>query len=470
LQRLIAIECRGNEANLSSGQRTVTATTNICVVGAGPVGSLMSILLARRGFNVTIYERRSDMRRVDIPAGRSINLALANRGINALEKVGLMNEISGHLIPMRGRMIHAEAGKVSLQAYGNKANEFIYSAPRSELNKALMNAAESAGARIEFDLRCERLDLARKTLVLVDDSSGEAHEDSYDVIIGADGGGSVVRETIDALTDGDVIEDILGHRYKELTIPSGPNGEFLLDKNALHIWPRGGHMLIALPNPDGSFTATLFLPNEGKESFASLHSDESVETFFKQHFADAVPLLANLAGSFRDNPTGMLGTIRCFPWHYRGGAVLIGDAAHAIVPFHGQGMNAGFEDCVALDECIERHGPDWSTVFAEFEAERKPNAEAIADMALENYVEMRDSVRDPKFLLRKELAWKLEELYPASFIPRYSMVMFHQLPYAQAYRRGIVQAAILEELTTSARTVGEVDFDRAKRLIEERIL
>jgi kynurenine 3-monooxygenase len=430
----------------------------------------MSILLARRGFKVTIYERRPDMRRVDIPAGRSINLALAIRGINALEKVGLMNEISRHLIPMRGRMIHDETGKLSFQAYGNKAHEVIYSASRGELNKALMNAAESAGVRIEFDMRCEHLDLTRKKLVLIDESTGETREDSYDAIIGADGGGSAVREAVNSLTDGEVVEDILGHGYKELTIPSGPNGEFLLDKNALHIWPRGGHMLIALPNPDGSFTATLFLPNEGKESFASLHSDESVNTFFSRHFADAVPLLANLAGSFHDNPTGMLGTIRCFPWHYRGDALLIGDAAHAIVPFHGQGMNAGFEDCVALDESIERHGAHWSTVFAEFEAERKPNAEAIADMALENYIEMRDSVRDPKFLLRKELAWKLESLYPASFIPRYSMVMFHQLPYAQAYRRGIIQTAILEELTTSAKTLDEVDFSRAKRLIEERLL
>jgi kynurenine 3-monooxygenase len=448
----------------------MTETTKFCVVGAGPVGCLMSILLANRGFDVTVYERRADMRRVDIPAGRSINLALARRGINALEKVGLMNKVSEHLIPMRGRMIHDQAGNVSLQPYGNKAAELIYSVSRGELNKILMNAAESAGVRIEFNQRCERVDLANNTLVLVDESNGEVREHRYDRIIGADGGGSALRSAIATITGGEVKEEVLRHGYKELTIPPGSGGEFLLDNNALHIWPRGGYMLIALPNPDGSFTATLFLPNEGEQSFASLQTEQAVETFFNLNFPDAVPMLADLTKHFFKNPTGMLGTIRCFPWRHQGDAVLIGDAAHAIVPFHGQGMNAGFEDCIALDECIERHGADWSKVFAKFEAERKPNAEAIADMALENYVEMRDSVRDPKFLLKKELAWKLEELYPDSFIPRYSMVMFHLLPYAQAYRRGNIQASILEELTISAKSVDEIDFAQAERLIEEWIL
>ncbi len=448
----------------------MTAKTRICVLGAGPVGALMSIFLARRGLHVTVYERRPDMRRIDIPAGRSINLALANRGINALQKVDVMTEISKHIIPMRGRMIHDEAGNVSLQPYGNKPEEVIYSASRGELNKILMNVAEAAGVRIEFNQRCDSVDLADKKVMLVDESSGQSREERYEVIIGADGSGSALRKVITTLAGGEETEDILGHGYKELTILPGAKGEFLLDKNALHIWPRGGYMLIALPNTDGSFTATLFLPNEGKESFASLQSKKDVAAFFKLRFADAVPVLADLTGSFFQNPTGMLGTIHCFPWRYRGDAVLLGDAAHAIVPFHGQGMNAGFEDCVALDTCIERHGGDWSKVFAEYEAERKPNSDAIADMALENYIEMRDSVRDPKFLLKKELAWKLEELYPESFIPRYSMVMFHRLPYAEAYRRGKIQAAILEELTSSVTTVDEVDFARARRLIEERIL
>ncbi len=244
----------------------------------------------------------------------------------------------------------------------------------------------------------------------------------------------------------------------------------LLAANTLHIWPRGGYMLIALPNPDGSFTATLFLPLDGEESFARLRDRADVEAFFQRRFADATPLIANLAGSFFENPTGLLATIRCRPWRYGGEAVLIGDAAHAIVPFHGQGMNAGFEDCVVMSACLERQGSDWGKTFAEFEQARKANTEAIADMALENYVEMRDSVRDPKFLLKKALAWKLEELYPDAFIPRYSMVMFHSLPYTEAYRRGRIQAEILATLCDSVTRLEEVDLARAKRLIEERIL
>lgn len=447
----------------------MAADTAITIIGAGPVGALMSITLARRGFDVTVYERRPDMRRVAIPAGRSINLALANRGINALENVGLMDEVNLHLIPMRGRMIHHQAGELDLQPYGNKPDEVIYSVSRGELNKTLMNAAEAEGVTIHFNRRCESLDIAAGKLALVDEIGGERFAPPYGVIVGADGGGSVVREAIINATGGEVREDVLGHGYKEFSIPPGPDGGFKMDKNTLHIWPRGGFMLIALPNPDGSFTATLFLPNEGEDSFATLRTGDDVETFFNRHFADAVPLVANLTDGFFENATGMLGTIRCSPWRHRGDAVVMGDAAHAIVPFHGQGMNAGFEDCVALDLCIERYGDNWNQVFAEFEANRKPDADAIADMALENYIEMRDTVRDPKFLLRKELAWKLEELYPDTFIPRYSMVMFHLLPYAEAYRRGKIQAAILDELTESAASVDDVDFGQAEILMEKMI-
>lgn len=442
----------------------------ITVIGAGPVGALMSIYLARRGLDVTIFERRPDMRRVAISAGRSINLALANRGIDALERVGLIDEVRRHLIPMRGRMIHHEDGGVELQPYGNKPDEVIHSVSRGALNKILMNAAEAAGVAIRFRCRCEGIDLERRVVALADEDGGAVREHAFEVVIGADGGGSVVRAAIAAVAGGAVDEDTLGHGYKELTIPPRPGGGFAMEKNALHIWPRGGYMLIALPNTDASFTATLFLPNQGEDSFAALQTADQVAALFDRRFADVVPVLADLRASFFANPTGMLGTIRCLPWRYRGDAVVIGDAAHAIVPFHGQGLNAGFEDCVALDGCIERHGNHWDRAFAGFERDRKPNADAIADMALENYLEMRDSVRDAKFMLRKQLAWKLEELYPDAFIPRYSMVMFHLLPYAEARRRGRLQAEILDALTVSATSLDAVDFDHAGRLIEKMIL
>ncbi|MEE8334369.1 MAG: FAD-dependent monooxygenase, partial [Alphaproteobacteria bacterium] len=269
---------------------------------------------------------------------------------------------------------------------------------------------------------------------------------------------------------GVVAEEPLGHGYKELAISPGPDGAFRMAGTALHIWPRGGYMLIALPNLDGSFTTTLFLPNEGVDSFATFNTTRDVETFFERNFADAVPLLDDLVDTFSRNPTGSLSTIRCKPWRYRAGAVLLGDAAHAVVPFHGQGMNAGFEDCVALDDCVERLGADWESVFTAFEEERKPNGDAIADMALENYVEMRDSVRDPAFLLQRELAWKLEEMYPDIFIPRYSMVMFHLLPYAEAYARGAIETSILQELTRTAESLDDIDFAHAERLIKEKLV
>ena len=442
---------------------------SITLVGAGPVGSLMSIFLARRGYSVTIYERRPDPRVHGISAGRSINLALANRGIDALEKAGLMAEVEKLLIPMRGRMIHDGMGDTQLQPYGNKPHEVIWSASRGALNGLLMTAAERAGVTIRFDRRCDRVDLAARRLTLIDDATGTALEKPFEVLIGADGSGSAVRAAIARATGGMVSEDRLGHGYKELTIAPGADGSFRMEPNALHIWPRGGFMLIALPNLDGSFTATLFLPNEGGVSFAALKEPADVEAFFARSFADAVPLIDDLTGTFFANPTGALATIRCLPWRDAGRALVMGDAAHAIVPFHGQGMNAGFEDCVALDGRIEAVGGDWAAVFTAFETARKENAEAIADMALENYVEMRDSVRDPGFVLRRTLAWKLEEQYPDRFIPRYSMVMFHRLPYAEAYRRGRIQADILKELTREATAIDQVDFARAARLVEERL-
>lgn len=431
----------------------------------------MGLFLARRGLNVTIFERRPDMRKVELPAGRSINLALANRGINALDRMGLMDEVGDLLIPMRGRMIHGPDGTQNLQPYGNKPHEVIYSVSRAALNMILLDAAEANNITIKFNQRCDDVDFTDKTLKFFDEIEQREQSLGFDRVIGADGGGSVVRPAISHRRYGAVDEQQLGHGYKELTIPAGPDGTFLLEKNALHIWPRGGFMLIALPNINGSFTATLFLPNEGPQSFASLQTEQVIAEFFDANFADAVPLIENLTGSFFENPTGALGTIRSEHWHDGGDALVIGDAAHAVVPFHGQGMNAGFEDCVALDQCLENLvGDDWPGAFAAFEAKQKPNANAIADMALENYVEMRDSVLDSGFQLKKEIAWKLESLYPDHFIPRYSMVMFHLLPYSEAYARGEIQAQILDELAASAQSADDIDMALAKQLIEKRIL
>lgn len=444
--------------------------TTVTIVGAGPVGTLMGAFLARRGLEVTIFERRPDMRAVAQPAGRSINLALANRGIDALDRLGLMDAVGDLLIPMRGRMIHGPDGALDLQPYGSKPHEVIYSVSRSALNKTLLDAAEEQSVMIEFNKRCDDIDFTQKTLSIYDETEEREHTIGFDRVIGADGGGSAVRPALARRQNSRVDEQLLGHGYKELTIPPGPGGVFLLEKNALHIWPRGGFMLIALPNTDGSFTATLFLPNEGPDSFASLRTEAEVAAFFAAHFADAVPLIENLTGSFFENPTGLLGTIRCACWHLGGEALLVGDAAHAIVPFHGQGMNAGFEDCVALDRCLDRMGDDWGGVFASFETAQKPNANAIADMALENYVEMRDSVLDPGYRLKREIAWKLEKIYPDRFIPRYAMVMFHLLPYAEAYARGKIQADILDELARSAPSADQIDMNLAQRLVEEKIL
>ena len=439
---------------------------SVTIIGAGPVGTLASLFLRRRGIAVTIFERRPDMRAVDIPAGRSINLALANRGINALDRLGLMDKVRGLMIPMRGRMIHGPDGTVNLQPYGNKPHEVIYSVSRAALNMTLLNAAEANGVTIRFNQRCDSVDLDHKTLKVFDEAGQQEQTAGFDSVIGADGGGSVVRTALNVF----VSEEKLGHGYKELTIPAGPGGAYRLEKNALHIWPRGGFMLIALPNIDGSFTATLFLPHDGAQSFAALQTPEKIAEFFGTNFADAVPLIDNLTASFIDNPTGTLGTIRCDRWYAAGDALVMGDAAHAIVPFHGQGMNAGFEDCVALDGCLADQGDDWPGAFAAFENAQKPNANAIADMALENYVEMRDSVLDPRFQLKKEIAWKLEALYPDRFIPRYSMVMFHLMPYAEAQARGKIQAEILDELAGTASSADGIDMGLAKELIEKRIL
>ena len=388
------------------------STPEITLVGAGLAGSLLAIFLARRGHRVTLFERRLDPRTTGASGGRSINLALANRGMAALGEVGVMESVRPELIPMTGRMLHDEEGRLKLIPYGNKPHEVIYSVSRSGLNALLVDAAEAtAKVSIRFGETVTGVDFARRRVL--------PQSAPYDVLIGTDGSASAVRAAILDRTRGRLDEEPLGHGYKELSIPPADGGGFRMEKGALHIWPRGEYMLIALPNVDGSFTVTLFLPTEGEESFEALTTPDAVLALFERRFADAIPLMPRLTEDFFANPTGHLETIRCEPWSFEDQALVLGDAAHAIVPFHGQGMNAAFEDCSAFDRCLD--GPDrsWNEVFADFEARRRLNTAAIADMALENYVEMRSTVREPKFQLKKELSFRLEERHPGRFIPRY---------------------------------------------------
>lgn len=443
----------------------------IVIAGAGLVGSLMAIYLARRGYRVDVFEKRPDMRRETVGAGRSINLALANRGMAGLEGAGVMDRVRPLLIPMEGRMLHGEDEGLDFQAYGKRPDEVIHSVSRSELNKRLMDAAEETGrVRFRFRQSLEGVDFESRRIHLHDGEADESHTLACDRLIATDGAGSPTRQAMQSHLGMDVSEELLAHGYKELTIPADGTGKWQMERGALHIWPRGGYMLIALPNLDGSFTVTLFLPYQGDPSFESLADEpDRIRAFFEERFPDALRLMPTLVDDFRQNPLGKLGTVRCPQWRVDDFALLLGDAAHAIVPFHGQGMNCGFEDCLELDRCLGEAGGDWGHAFELAEARRRPNAEAIADMALENYVEMRDSVRDPVFKLKKELGWQLEDRHPERFIPRYSMVMFHHLPYAEAQSRGRIQADILDELLKDADTVDDVDFNHAATLIHDRL-
>ena len=435
------------------------------IIGAGLAGALLAVLLARRGLPVTLYERRPDPRQTRPERGRSINLALAARGIRALERAGVMERVRPLTIAMRGRMVHELSGASALQPYGQLEHEVIYSVGRADLNRVLIEEAlRHPNVTVRFNQQCLGADARTNRLRLRDSAAGTGHEVELAPAIATDGAGSAVRASLAAAGLVTVREQWLGHDYKELTVPPVA-GAPALETHALHIWPRGGFMLIALPNIDASFTATLFLPRAGRAGFAALDSAAAVAGFFAREFPDAVPLLPHLVEEFAQHPQGQLGTVYTAPWHVGGQVLLLGDAAHAIVPFHGQGMNAAFEDCRVLDELLERHD-DWETLFAELERTRRPNTEAIAQMALENYVEMRDTVLDARFVRLKRLGMTLERRFPERFIPRYSMVMFHpEIPYAEALRRGAVQAQLLDELDAG----GEPDAALAERLILERL-
>jgi len=409
----------------------------VAVIGAGPAGSLLAIYLAQDGHDVTVFESRPDLRRTDIDAGRSINLALATRGIVPLIDVGVIERVDAITIPMRGRLIHAVGDPTpDLQPYGTKAHEVIHSVSRSDLNAILLDAAEATGrVTIEFDKQVESVDFDASEIRFEDGTTAP-----FDIVFGADGAGSRVRKAIAAKGACTFRTDWLDHSYKELTLPPDVDGNHQLDPNALHIWPRGEFMLIALANPEGDFTVTLFAPTA---TFDSLSSNDQIDAFFEEDFPDFVTLVPDLSEQFAENPTGALGTIRADGWSFEDRAVLVGDAAHAIVPFHGQGMNAAMESARSLAAHLRESPGDVGTAFRAYESERKPNCDAIADMALDNYVEMRSGVIDPDYLAKRTLALELEQRHPTRLSPRYNMVMFSTMPYADAQFRAARQAELI---------------------------
>lgn len=423
---------------------------NITVVGAGLVGSLVSIYLAKRGYKVDVYERRPDMRKANIIAGRSINLALSDRGWRGLEGVGIADEIKKIAIPMYGRAIHMKDGSSTYQAYG-KDNQAIYSVSRGGINMRLMDLAEQQpNVTLHFEERCDKLDRKSNELSFFNTSTNKTTDVKSDIVLGSDGAFSAVRTQMQFQTDRfDYQQFYIDAGYKELVIPAGPNGEHLIEKNCLHIWPRGSFMMIALPNMDGSFTCTLFFQMEGKLSFDTIKTKEEVMAFFKEEFPDAVPLMPTLLEDWMNNPTSSLVTVKCKPWVWDEKIALIGDAAHAIVPFYGQGMNCGFEDCVVLNELMDKHGDLNGACLKEYETLRKPDGDAIADLAIANFIEMRDKTADKTFLLQKKIEAHFSAKHPEKWIPLYSMVTYSpHIRYSEALVNGNKQQAIMDKIMT----------------------
>jgi kynurenine 3-monooxygenase len=415
------------------------------LIGSGLAGGLLAAYLGRRGYEVDLYERRADPREGNIVGGRSINLAVSTRGIHALQQLGIADEVLRHAIPMRGRMIHpAGAGRAPIFVpYDVDPKKCINSIGRAALNTTVIEAAQRyPSVRVHFSHRCTDVDLTEAVCYL--ETEGGQVTAKGDAVIGVDGAFSAVRQSMQKkLENFEYDESYLPHGYKELTIPPGPNGSWRMEKNALHIWPRKSFMMIALPNPDGSFTCTLFWEFEGPRSFATTKTDDEICDFFREEFPDAVPLMPTLLEDFKENPTGLLVTIRCAPWFYKDKVALVGDAAHAVVPFYGQGMNAAFEDCVVLDECLEKFRHSRERAFAEYFVRRKENADALADLAIGNFIEMRDKTASRAFRAKKKLDHLLEALLPGIYLPLYTMVTFTRIPYAEAARRAQRQDRIV---------------------------
>ena len=412
------------------------------LIGSGLAGGLLAAYLGRRGHELDLYERRADPREGNIIGGRSINLAISTRGIHALEQIGIAEEALRYAIPMRGRMIHDRSGALHFTPYDVDPQKCINSIGRAALNTTVIEAAQCyPNVRVHFDHRCTEVDL--DTAAAHFETANCTVTASADAVVGVDGAFSAVRKSMQReIANFQYDESYLAHGYKELTIPPAPDGSWRMEKNALHIWPRKSFMMIALPNPDGSFTCTLFWEFEGPRSFATMKSDDDVRRFFGEEFPDAVSLMPTLLDDFRDNPTGSLVTIRCAPWFYRDKVCLVGDAAHAVVPFYGQGMNAAFEDCVVLDECLQNFPQDRERAFGEYFHHRKENADALADLAIGNFIEMRDKTASKPFRAKKKLDHFLEAALPGIYLPLYTMVTFTRMPYATAAQRARIQDAI----------------------------
>ncbi len=414
------------------------------LIGSGLAGGLLAAFLGRRGYEVELYERRADPREGNLVGGRSINLALSTRGIHALEQLGLADEVLQHAIPMRGRMIHDRSGALHFSPYDRDPRKWINSIGRAALNTVVIEAAQRhPSVRVMFNHRCNEVDLDTPAAHVTNTQTGDTTEAHADAVIGVDGAFSAVRRSMQRLDRFEYSQSYLAHGYKELTIPPAPDGSWQMEKNALHIWPRKSFMMIALPNPDGSFTCTLFWQFEGERSFAGTQGDEAVRRFFEEEFPDAVPLMPSLLEDFQTNPTGSLVTIRCGPWSYEDKVTLVGDAAHAVVPFYGQGMNAAFEDCVVLDDCLAEFPNERRRAFSEYFERRKEHADALAELAIQNFIEMRDKTASRAFRAKKKLDHVLEGALPGIYLPLYAMVTFSRIPYAEAARRGRRQDRIV---------------------------
>ena len=449
--------------------KTIEFGTPVIVLGAGLSGSLMALYLARRGFQVEVYERRVDMRLQKISAGKSINLAISVRGLHAMAEVGLGDAVQAMCIPMPGRMIHALDGSTALFPYSKDGKKAINSISRLTLNQLLMDAAEAMpGVKIHFQQRCVGMDIDSGRVQLQDERDGRLYTVEGQTVICCDGAFSGGRSSMFRSPRFDYSQEFHSAAYKELTFPPAADGSWAVEKNALHIWPRGRFMLIALPNLDGSFTVTLFYPAQGPESFEQLDTAAKVEAFFRAQFPDALALMPELGTEFFENPTGDLVTVKCSPWVYQDRLALVGDAAHAVVPFYGQGMNAAFEDCTEMNACLEG-AADWADVFTRYNAARVANGQAIADLAIDNYIEMRDLSGDPAWQFRKKIEHVLEREWPERYVSRYELISFTRTPYAEALRRGQVNERILRRLAEGLDRIEDLDLELARQLIIEAL-